>query len=79
VIIKIVRLYVRNLTDRLAFWLVSIFPLPRIMQSGLFEFSIDFEAVNLDDVTGLYRMLFDNFKGRNHFGDLIVDESTLFN
>jgi len=49
------------------------------MQSGLFEFSIDSEAVNLDDVTGLYKILFANFKGRNHFGDLIVDESTLFN
>jgi hypothetical protein len=77
VFIKIVRLYVRNPTDRHAFWLVSILPLSRIVQSGLFDFSIDSETVNLDDVTGLYKILFDNFKGRNHLGDLIVDESTL--
>lgn len=78
VFIKIVRFYVRNPTGRHAFWLVSIFPLSRIVQSGLFEFSIDSETLNLDDVTGFYKILFDNFKGRNHFGDLIVDESTLF-
>ena len=76
--IKMVRFYVRNPTDHHAFWIVSIFPLSRIMQCGLFEFSIDSETVNLDDVTGLYKILFDIFKGTNHFGDLIVDESTLF-
>jgi hypothetical protein len=78
VFIKIVRFYLRNPTDRHAFWLVSIFPLSQNLQSGLFEFSFDSETLNLDDVTGLYKILFVNFKGRNHFGNLIVDESTLF-
>jgi len=77
VFIKIVRFYLRNLTDRHAFWLISVFPLSRIMQCGLFEFSFDSETVNLDDFIGLYKILFDNFKVRNHLVDLIVDESTL--
>jgi len=47
------------------------------MQCGLFEFSFDSETVNLDDFIGLYKILFDNFKVRNHLVDLIVDESTL--
>jgi hypothetical protein len=36
------------------------------------------KLVNLDDVIGLYKILFGNFKGRKHFGDLIVDGSTPF-
>jgi hypothetical protein len=78
VFIKLVQFYVINPTDCHVFWLVSIFPLSRNLQSGFFEFSFDSETVNLDDVTGLYKILFVNFEGRNHFGDLIVDESTLF-
>ena len=42
--IKIIRFYIRNPTDHHAFWLVSIFPLSRIMESGLFEFGIDSET-----------------------------------
>ena len=44
VFIKIIRFYVRNPTDRHALWLVSVFPLSRIVQSGLFEFSFDSET-----------------------------------
>jgi hypothetical protein len=77
VFIKIVSFYVRNPTDRNAYLLISIFLLLRIMQSGLFEFSIESETINRDDVAGFYKILFDNYKGRSHIGDLIVDESTL--
>jgi hypothetical protein len=77
VFIKIIRFYVRIPTDRHACLLVSIFLLSQIMQSVLFEFSIESETINLDDVTDLYTVLFDNFSGRNHIGDLVVDGSTL--
>lgn len=71
--IKIVR-FLRKKSKISSCVLVSFifFLLSRIMQSGLFEFSIDSETINLDDVTDLYKVLFDNFKVRNHFGDLIV-------
>jgi hypothetical protein len=78
VFINMVRFYVRNPTDRHAFWLVSIFPLSRIMQCGLFECSIDSETVNLMTPQACTKYCSVISREKTTWGDLIVDESTLF-